>query len=56
MFDETHEYKFDVQKLFDGTWARVMPYVLLKFKELDNPLFVEEKTPLFWYKHTSKMN
>lgn len=45
MFDETHEYKFDVQKLVDGTWARVMPYVLLKFKELDNPLFVEEKTP-----------
>lgn len=48
MFDEAHEYKFDVQKQVDGAWARVMPYVLMKFKELDNPLVIEEKTPSFF--------
>ena len=48
MFDETHEYKFDVQKQVDGAWMRVMPYVLMKFKELDNPLLTEEKTPSFF--------
>lgn len=48
MFDETHEYKFDVQKQVDNTWARVMPYILMKFKELDNPLVIEEKGPSFF--------
>lgn len=47
MFDDTHKYKFDLQKKVDGAWARVMPYVLMKFKELDNPLAIEEKKPSF---------
>jgi|TARA_B110000914_G_scaffold120401_1_gene105129 hypothetical protein len=41
MFDLSQEYKFDVQKLVEGSWTRVMPYVLIKFKELDYPSTIE---------------
>ena len=44
MFNTKHDYKFDVQSMEDGAWARIMPYVFIKFKELDNPLYVEEKS------------
>jgi len=43
MFNQEQEYKFDVQKSVDGTWTRVMPYVFIKFKELDHPLTIEKE-------------
>lgn len=43
MFNSEHEYKFDVQIMIDGAWNRIMPYVFIKFKELDHPVYVEEK-------------
>ena len=44
MFNPNHEYKFDVQVMSDGAWSRVMPYVFIKFKELDYPLKIEAKS------------
>ena len=41
MFNPEHEYKFDIQKIVDGGWTRVMPYVFIKFKERDYLLMVE---------------
>ena len=44
MFNPNHEYKFDVQVMSDGAWSRVMPYVFIKFKELDHPLHIEAES------------
>ena len=48
MFDSSNEYKFDIQKQIDGVLVRVMPYILMKFKELDAPLVLEEEISSFF--------
>ena len=48
MFDPSNEYKFDIQKQIDGSLVRVMPYILMKFKELDVPLMLEKEFPSFF--------
>ena len=37
LFDESSEYKFDVQRRMEGTWERVMPFVYIKHTALSRP-------------------
>lgn len=37
LFAAGDDYKFDVQREIEGAWQRVMPFVLLKDKELERP-------------------
>jgi len=37
LFDESSEYKFDIQRRIEGVWQRVMPFVFIKHTALSRP-------------------
>ena len=40
IFIQNHSYKFDIQKIVEGKWKRIMPFILLKLEEA-----ISEKNP-----------
>ena len=41
IFIQNHSYKFDIQKIVEGKWKRIMPFILLKLEEAIS----EKKSP-----------